>query len=149
MTETLAVFLERYHEAARRFARADPEGVKEIYSRAEDVVLANPFGPAVVGWDAVGPGLEFASSRLQDGDVPGFEVLARYEGGDIVVLHTLEHWQARVPGRPKVEPFDLRATSVLRREDGNWCLVLRHADPIATPDASGPMRGRSDSANQG
>jgi hypothetical protein len=68
----------------RRFARADPEGVKAIYSRADDVLLANPFGPAVVGWDAVGPGLEFASSRLQDGDVSRFEVLARYESGDTV-----------------------------------------------------------------
>jgi hypothetical protein len=30
----------------------------------------------------------------------------------------------------------------LRREDGGWRIVLRHADPIATADASGPMRGR-------
>ena len=142
MIDDLADFLARYHQAARRFARADPEGVKEIYSQREDAVLANPFGPAVVGWDAVRPGLEFASSRLQDGDVPGFEVLARYESGNVVVLHTLEHWQARVPGRPDVEPFDLRATSLLRRENGAWRIVLRHADPIATPDASGPMRGK-------
>lgn len=143
MIDDLADFLARYHQAARRFARADPEGVKEIYSQREDAVLANPFGPAVVGWDAVRPGLEFASSRLQDGDVPGFEVLARYESGDVVVLHTLEHWQARVPGRPGVEPFVLRATSLLRRENGVWRLVLRHADPIDTADASGPMRGKT------
>ena len=116
MTNGLSAFLEQYHEAARRFARADPEGIKAIYSRADDVVLANPFGPAVVGWDAVGSGLEFASSRLQDGDVSRFEVLARYESGDMVVVHTLEDWRARVPGRPAVEPFQLRATSVLRPE---------------------------------
>jgi hypothetical protein len=39
-------------------------------------------------------------------------------------------------------PFQLRATSVLRRENGVWRIVLRHADPIATADASRPMRGR-------
>jgi ketosteroid isomerase-like protein len=132
MAIELFAFLEQYHEAARRFARADPEGAKAIYSRADDVLLANPFGPAVVGWDAVGQGLEFASSRLQDGDVPRFEVLARYESGDTVVVHTLEDWRARVPGRPEIEPFQLRATSVLRRENGAWRIVLRHADPIAT-----------------
>lgn len=142
MTEELAAFLERYHEAARRFAHADPQGVKDIYSRADDVVLANPFGPAVLGWESVRAGLEFASSRLQDGDVPGFVVLARYENGDMVVLHTLEHWEARIPGRADVEPFELRATSVLRREQDGWRVVLRHADPIASTDASGPMRGR-------
>jgi len=142
MTDDLAAFLECYHQAARRFARADPDGVKEIYSHADDVALANPFGPAVVGWDAVGAGLDFASSRLQDGDVPGFEVVARYESGDLAVLHTLEQWQARIPGRPDVEPFSLRATTLLRRENGSWRIVLRHADPIATRDTSGPLRGR-------
>jgi ketosteroid isomerase-like protein len=142
MTDDLTDFMERYHEAARRFARADPNGVKDLYSRQDDVVLANPFGPAVMGWAAVGPGLEFASSRLQDGDVPGFETLASYQSGELVVLHTLEHWQAQVPGRPGVERFDLRATSVLRREDDAWRLVLRHADPIATGDDMGPMRDK-------
>jgi ketosteroid isomerase-like protein len=141
MDEGLSAFLEQYHDAARRFARADPEGVKAIFSRGDDAVLANPFGPAVVGWDAVRPGLEFASSNLQDGDVLRFEVLARYESGDMVVVHTLEDWRARVPGRPEVEPFRLRATSVLRRENGGWRIALRHADPIATADARGPMRG--------
>jgi ketosteroid isomerase-like protein len=63
------------------------------------------------------------------------------ENGDMVVRHTLEHWEARIPGRTDVEPFDLRATSVLRREPDGWRLVLRHADPIASADASGPMRG--------
>lgn len=141
MDDKMSAFLQQYHDAARRFARADPEGVKAIFSRADDTVLANPFGPAIVGWDAVGPGLEFASSHLQDGDVPGFQVLARYESGDMVVLHTLEDWRARVPGRPDTEPFQLRATSVLRRENGDWRIILRHADPIATTDAAGPMRG--------
>jgi len=50
MTDDLPGFIERYHEAARRFARADPNGVKDLYSRQDDVVLANPFGPAVMGW---------------------------------------------------------------------------------------------------
>jgi len=52
-----------------------------------------------------------------------------------VVVHTLEDWRARIPGRSEVEPFQLRATSVLRRENGVWRIVLRHADPIATADA--------------
>jgi len=79
--------------------------------------------------------LEFASARLQDGDVSRFEVLAQYEGGGMVVVHTLEDRRARIPGRSEVEPFQLRATSVLRRENGVWRIVLRHADPIATADA--------------
>jgi hypothetical protein len=32
-------------------------------------------------------------------------------------------------------------TSTLRREDGAWKLVHRHADPITTADPKGPVRG--------
>ncbi|MGH3459483.1 YybH family protein [Aeromicrobium sp.] len=142
MADQLPAFLERYHEATRLFARGDPENVKAIYSHADDVVLANPFGPASVGWDAVSPALDFASSRFQDGNVDPFEVLARFDYGEMVVVHALEDWRARVADRPDLEPFRLRVTTVLRREDGGWRIVLRHADPIATADASGPMRGR-------
>ena len=142
MADQLPAFLEQYHEAARLFARGDPEAVKAIYSHADDVVLANPFGPASVGWDAVSPALDFASSRFQDGDVDPFDVLARSDYGEMVVVHALEDWRARVADRPKVEPFRLRVTSVLRREDGGWRIVLRQPTRLRPRMPSGPIRGR-------
>ena len=66
MADEVSEFLEQYHQAAQRFARGDPEGIKALYSQADDVVLANPFGPAVVGWDAVRPALDFAASRFSE-----------------------------------------------------------------------------------
>jgi len=36
--------LDRYHRAADAFSRDDPGPVKELYSEADDVTLANPFG---------------------------------------------------------------------------------------------------------
>jgi hypothetical protein len=33
-----------------------------------------------------------------------------------------------------VEPFDLRVTTTFRRENGEWKIVDRHADPISTDD---------------
>lgn len=142
MVDQVPEFLEQYYDAARLFARGNPEAMKAICSHADDVVLANPFGPASVGWDAVAPALDFASSRFQDGDVDPFDVLARFGHGELVVVHALEDWRARVADRPEVAPFRLRVTTVLRREDSGWRIVLRHADPIATADPSGPLRGK-------
>ena len=133
--------LERYHMAAGAFAKGNPGPVKELWSRRDDVTLANPFGPAVRGWEQVSAALEQASSRFRDGEVTGVESLARYVTGDLATIHETERWKARVGGREDVTPFDLRVTSTFRREDNAWKLVHRHADPITTPHPDGPLRG--------
>ena len=42
--------IKRYHQALDAFSRGDPEPLKQLFSHRGDVVLANPFGPAVRGW---------------------------------------------------------------------------------------------------
>jgi ketosteroid isomerase-like protein len=135
--------IERYHTAADQFAKGNPEPVKELYSHQEDVALANPFGPAVRGWESVSDALDFASSRFRDGEVADVESLARYISADLASILEIERWRAKVGGRDDVSPFDLRVTSTFRREDEEWKLVHRHADPITTPHPDGPLRGLS------
>ena len=45
--------LEQWHLAQDAFVKGDPEPVKEMWSHAEDVSVANPYGPPVRGWDKV------------------------------------------------------------------------------------------------
>lgn len=132
--------LEEYHEAADAFSRGDPTRVKALYSQRDDVTLANPFGPAVSGWDRVSSALDYASSRFRDGEVGEFDYLARYESDDLATLLAMETWRARVGDAQDVAPFHLRVSTTFRREDGAWKLVHRHADPITTRDESGPLR---------
>jgi ketosteroid isomerase-like protein len=132
---------DRFKEAANEFAKGNPEPVKALYSHRDDVIIANPFGPAVRGWERVSAALDFASSRFRDGSVTDFERIAEYMTDDLVTIHETERWQAKVGDRPEVEAFVLRVTTTFRREDGTWKVVHRHADPIATQDESGPVRG--------
>jgi hypothetical protein len=60
---SLDELFDRYHRAADAFARGDPDPVTELYSAADDVTLANPFGPARRGREAVLGALDHASSR--------------------------------------------------------------------------------------
>lgn len=131
----------RYHEAANAFAKGDPEPVKVMLSNRDDVMLANPFGPAVRGRRAVADALNFASSRFRDGEVTAFDRVATYVGTELISIHELERWRAKVAGRQVESEFDLRVTSTFRREDDAWKLVHRHADPISTADPEGPLRG--------
>jgi ketosteroid isomerase-like protein len=137
----LAELYQQFGPAADEFAKGNPEPVKALYSHEDDATLANPFGPAVRGWDEVSRMLDYASSRFRDGEFLGAERIAEHVTPDLVCVLDVEHWRSRVADRGEVEPFDLRVTTTFRREGDDWKIVHRHADPITTLDPSGPMRG--------
>ena len=130
-----------YHRALDEFSRGDPSSVKGLYSRRDDATLANPFvGPPAHGWTKVVEALDYASSRFRGGEMSEFTTISNVRGRDLAVLVEIEEWKARVGDRSEISPFTLRVTTVFRSEDGAWKIVHRHADPISTPDPSGPLR---------
>jgi ketosteroid isomerase-like protein len=132
--------INQYHAAADEFSRGDALPVKKMLSNRDDVVLANPFGPPVLGQSKVSAALDFASSRFRDGKVLSFETIAKYETPELVTLFEIEKWKAKVSGREQASSFDLRVTSTFRFEDSSWKLVHRHADPITVFHPDGPLR---------
>ena len=130
-----------YHRALDEFSRGDPAPVKVLYSHRDDATLANPFvGPPARGWAKVAEALDYASSRFRDGEVSEPKTISKIEGGELAILLEIEEWKARVGQRSEIAPFTLRVTTVFRSEDGAWKMIHRHADPISTPDSSGPLR---------
>ncbi len=115
--------------------------MKQLFSHRGDVMLANPFGPAVSGWDQASQALDYASSRFREGKVTAFDEVAKYVGADLAVIHEMEQWRAKVGGAENLSEFGLRVTTTFRYEDGAWRIIHRHADPITTADAMGPVRG--------
>lgn len=83
---TLEETLERFRTAANAMARGDADGVKAVYSHADDVTLANPFGQAVRGWADVAAALDYVSARFSDGQVMEFNTIARYETAGLVTF---------------------------------------------------------------
>jgi ketosteroid isomerase-like protein len=45
----------------------------------------------------------------------------------------IERNRARIAGSAELVPISLRATTIYRREDGEWRCVHRQADPITSP----------------
>ena len=124
--------LEQYHLAVDELLKGNPEPVKKLWSRREDVTLANPYGPPVRGWDEVAKTIEHAASLRRDGEFVGSEIVAKYVTAELAYVVQLERAKAKVGGREDIAPIATRATMIFRPEEGTWKMVHRHADPITT-----------------
>jgi len=122
--------LEEYHRAGHEMTNGNPEVYKELYSRSDDVTLANPFGPPVRGWEAVSATLDRAATKYQDGEVAGFENVSTVVGSDLAYIVEVESYRARVGGAEEITPVAIRVTTAFRREEGSWKVLHRHGDPI-------------------
>jgi ketosteroid isomerase-like protein len=122
--------LEEYHRAGREITNGNPEVYKRLYSRRDDVTLANPFGPPVRGWGEVSATLDRAAENYRDGEVVGFENVSTGIASDLAYTVEIESYQARVGGAEEITPVAVRVTTIFRREEDTWKVVHRHADPI-------------------
>ena len=125
--------LEEYHRAGHAITNGHPEVYKRLYSRRDDVTLANPFGPPARGWSEVAATLDRAAGHYRDGEVVGFENVATGVGTDMAYTVEIERYRARVGGADATVPVAIRVTTIFRREEGAWKVVHRHADPITAP----------------
>ncbi len=125
--------LEQWHLAQDEFVKGNPELVKQMWSHAEDVSVANPYGPPVRGWDKVTEVVEHAASLRRDGKATGYEVVAKYVTGELAYVVQIERAESMVGDGEETTPYVLRATNIFRPEEGEWKIVHRHADPITTP----------------
>jgi ketosteroid isomerase-like protein len=124
--------IEQYHLALGEFMKGNPEPVKQIFSHQEDVTLANPLSPPVRGREQVDETIDRAASNYRDGEIEGFEIVAKYETPELAYIVEIERTKAKVGAREDVAPSALRATMIFRPEEGTWKVVHRHADPITT-----------------
>jgi ketosteroid isomerase-like protein len=122
--------LEHYHLALGEYVKGNLEPEMILWSHREDVTLANPLGPPVRRWEQVAAAAERAASQLRDGEIVGYEIVAKYVTPELAYL--VEPERAKLVASQDIAPITLRVTTIFRREDGAWKIVHRHADPITT-----------------
>ena len=133
MADDLEEFVERYHRAVEGFIQGDPLPQERIWSRRDDVTLANPLGPPARGWTGVRDSLRRAVAQVSDGEVLAVERISGYSSGDLAYILEIEHVRVRLGGARAPADVSLRVTTIFRREEDGWKILHRHADPITTP----------------
>jgi ketosteroid isomerase-like protein len=122
----LAAALDRLAAALAAMGSGDPAPYAALWPRSPDVTLFGAWGPIERGHDAVTTTFEWVAGRFSDGAIhPRHDVVGA--GTDLAYTVGTEEGEVRVDGG---EPFrmTLRVTHVLRKVDGEWWVVHRHAD---------------------
>ena len=128
--------IEQFHLASNEFLKGNPEPVNKLWSRREDVSLANPYGPPARGWEQVDKTTEHAASQVRDGEFISAEIIEKNVTPELAYVVEIERAKAKIGGSEDITPFALRVTMIFRPEDGTWKIVHRHADPITTEQAA-------------
>ena len=124
--------MDEYRRAGLEITRGNPEVYKSLWSRRDDVTLANPFGPPVRGWDEVSARLDLAASNYRDGQDFEFENISTVITRELAYTVEIERVSTRVGASEELSPIAIRATTVFRRENGTWKVTHRHGDPITS-----------------
>ena len=122
--------LMRYEQAQHAVVLGDLGPQLQLWSRRDDVTLANPIGAPVRGYAEVAAAAERAVSQLRDGEPVTFERISAYATDDLGYVLWIERTKLKMAGDDEMRDIALRVTTILRREDGTWRVVHRHADPI-------------------
>ncbi len=132
MTDHHDLPMEEYRRAGLEVTRGNPDVYKSLWSRRDDVTLANPFGPPVRGWEDISARLDLAASNYRDGRDYEFENVSTVVTPELAYTVEIERIRTRVGGSDELTHIAVRVTSVFRREDGTWKVTHRHGDPITS-----------------
>jgi ketosteroid isomerase-like protein len=125
--------IEAFRQASEALLKGDSKPCMALFSRSDDVTLANPLDPPRRGPAEVAKTAAEAAAQLSDGSILGFEEVSRYSTSDLGYVVQIERAEARLAGGGDMNPIALRATMIFRREGDTWRIAHRHADPIMTP----------------
>jgi ketosteroid isomerase-like protein len=124
-------FISRCRSAVAELVAGRPEPFKALWSHADDVVIMGAFGGHERGWEEVSARLDWAAAGIKGSDQFAENVVT-VVGDDLAYTVDLEHMTRQTGDHPG--PRTLRCTHVYRRENGQWKVILRHADELADKD---------------
>jgi ketosteroid isomerase-like protein len=131
MSETedfLQSILPRLIEADTALHNGDEGPRMDMWSHGDPVTL---FGAVLSarGWREIAPVFERLGSQFSHCESFDYEVTAAGASGDLAYIAGIEHTKASVGGAAP-DAYELRVTTIFRREDDEWKVVHRHADPL-------------------
>jgi ketosteroid isomerase-like protein len=139
-TETdafLAEVLPKQRAAEKALHDGNVEPRLALWTRERPVTLLGAKLTAT-GWDEIDPSFREVASWFSRSESYEFEVIAAGASADLA--YTVGYERNVVIANGERREYTLRATHVYRRENGQWRIVHRHADPVPDVEYEGAPR---------
>ena len=123
-------FMKRREAASEAYVQGDAEPLSHIVARVFLATFFPPNGGFSQGTEEVAARYESDAEIFEQGSHFSFEILQMAASDGIAYWVGFMRGEARMRGKAEATPMNLRVTEVFRREDGEWKMVHRHADPL-------------------
>lgn len=134
--QTFGDFRRQFELGIERFLNGDPTLWKDNVSREADGTIMGAWGDYERGWSELGPRYDWAAARFENsGARVHFEYLSMGVSGDLAYTISIERSTVRIVGQEQPAAMRLRVTHLFRKEQGEWKLLHRHADPLMSKTA--------------
>ena len=126
-TAAVRVASDRFYTALNQLFTGDMAPMEALWSHRKDVTYMGPGGGFRVGWDAVRKDWASQAAMRMGGSIKPEQVKIT-AGSDLATVSNMEVGSVTIQGKKKA--ISLRATSIYRKEKGQWKMIGHHTDPI-------------------
>ncbi len=124
-------FLSQFENGTSGFINGDNTLWLENASKSDAATIMGAWGAYEKGWSEVEPRYDWAAARfVESGAKVEVEYISSVVSGDMAYTVAIERSNALIVGQDKPVPLALRVTHIYMKEDSNWKLMHRHADPL-------------------
>jgi ketosteroid isomerase-like protein len=118
--------VERFYAAHNEIFEGNLAPMEEVWSHEDDITYMSPIGGILVGWDAARDSWSKQAELKLHGHVYPIDMNV-VEGQDIGICTNYIVGTNFVKDGREVHP-NIRATTVFRKEGGEWKVVSHHTD---------------------
>ena len=118
---------DQFYTALNQLFTGDMAPMEALWSHRKDVTYMGPGGGFRVGWDAVRKDWASQAAMKMGGSIKPEQVKIT-AGSDLATVSNMEVGSVTIHGKKKA--ISLRATSIYRKEKGQWKMIGHHTDPI-------------------
>ena len=127
----LQAFISQCQDGLRQQVQGNSQPFLDVWSHADDVAILGAIGSYARGWHDVRTHI-LAAAQTLDWTSVAIEPIVTVSSGGLAVSVALERMTRQLPGSSDART--LRVTHAYRLEQGQWRLILRHANQVSPED---------------